>query len=450
MNNKMPFSFVLAIGFMLFALFFGAGNLIFPAMLGQSAGTNIWSANAGFIVTGVGLPLLGVLALGYSGKSDLQSLASRVHPVFGLVFTVILYLAIGPLFAIPRTGTASFEMGIRPFLSEESSSLGLLIFTILFFGVTVFFSLKSTKIVDIVGKVLTPLLLLFIGILIATAFIFPIGSFQAPTENYVDGSFFTGFQEGYLTMDALAAFVFGIVVINAVKAKGASTKKEIMIAVTKAGSIAAGLLAIIYTSLSYIGASSVEALGLLENGGAVLSGASNHFFGAYGGLLLSLIVIGACLTTSIGLIISCSSYFNKLLPSISYKTFVILLSTISAIFANVGLTQLISVSVPVLVAIYPFVVCLMVLTFLHSFFNGRKEVYQGSMIFTSVVAFTDALKAAGMSIAPLEELFATVLPLYEVGLGWIFPAIIGGLLGFIWGKVKKEQPQRVQLEREAS
>ncbi|WP_404348844.1 branched-chain amino acid transport system II carrier protein [Sutcliffiella horikoshii] len=449
MNNKMPFSFVLAIGFMLFALFFGAGNLIFPAMLGQSAGTNIWSANAGFIVTGVGLPLLGVLALGYSGKSDLQSLASRVHPVFGLAFTVILYLAIGPLFAIPRTGTASFEMGIRPFLSEETSSLGLLIFTILFFGVTVFFSLKSTKIVDIVGKVLTPLLLVFIGILIATAFIFPIGSFQAPTENYVEGSFFTGFQEGYLTMDALAAFVFGIVVINAVKAKGATTKKEIMIAVTKAGSIAAGLLAIIYTSLSYIGASSVEALGLLENGGAVLSGASNHFFGAYGGLLLSLIVIAACLTTSIGLIISCSSYFNKLLPSISYKTFVILLSTISAIFANVGLTQLISVSVPVLVAIYPFVVCLMALTFLHSFFNGKKEVYQGSMILTSIVAFTDALKAAGMSIAPLENLFATILPLYEVGLGWIFPAIIGGLLGFVFRKVKKEKPQRVQLERKA-
>jgi LIVCS family branched-chain amino acid:cation transporter len=178
MNNKMPFSFVLAVGFMLFALFFGAGNLIFPAMLGQSAGTNSWSANAGFIVTGVGLPLLGVLALGFSGKNDLQSLASRVHPVFGVVFTVVLYLSIGPLFAIPRTGTASFEMGIRPFLSGESSAIGLLIFSIIFFGVTAFFSLKSSKIVDIVGKILTPLLLIFIGILIVTAFINPIGNFQ--------------------------------------------------------------------------------------------------------------------------------------------------------------------------------------------------------------------------------------------------------------------------------
>jgi LIVCS family branched-chain amino acid:cation transporter len=214
-----------------------------------------------------------------------------------------------------------------------------------------------------------------------------------------------------------------------------------MIAVTKAGSIAAGLLAIIYTSLSFIGASSVEALGQLENGGAVLSGASTHFFGAYGGLLLSLIVIGACLTTSIGLIISCSSYFNKLLPSISYKTFVILLSTISAIFANVGLTQLIAVSVPVLVAIYPFVVCLMALTFLHSFFNGRKEVYQGSMLFTSIVAISDALKAAGMSIVPIENLFTAILPLYEVGLGWIFPAIIGAVLGYVWGNFKKGKQQ---------
>jgi LIVCS family branched-chain amino acid:cation transporter len=447
MNNKMPFSFILAVGFMLFALFFGAGNLIFPAMLGQSAGTNFLTANAGFIVTGVGLPLLGVLALGYSGKSDLQSLASRIHPVFGVVFTVVLYLSIGPLFAIPRTGTASFEIGIRPFLSEESSNIGLLIFSIIFFGVTVFFSMKSSNIVDIVGKILTPLLLIFIGILIVTAFVNPVGSVNSPTDKYVNDSFFTGFQEGYLTMDALAAFVFGIIVINAVKEKGATTKKEMMIAVTKAGGIAAGLLAIIYTSLSYIGASSVEEFGLLENGGVVLSSASNHYFGAYGGILLSLIVLGACLTTSIGLITSCSSYFNKLIPSISYKTFVIILSTVSAIFANVGLTQLIAVSVPVLVAIYPFVVCLMALTFLHPLFKGMQEVYQGSMIFTSIIAVFDALNAAGISFAPINDLFATILPLYGVGLGWILPAIVGAVLGYVWGKFIKGKSQAVQVEK---
>lgn len=138
MTSKIPFSYIVTVGFMLFALFFGAGNLIFPAMLGQSAGTNVWSANAGFIITGVGLPLLGILALGFSGKSDLQSLASRVNPLFGLAFTVALYLSIGPLFAIPRTATVSYEIGIKPYLSEGSGSVGLIVCSVIFFGITAF------------------------------------------------------------------------------------------------------------------------------------------------------------------------------------------------------------------------------------------------------------------------------------------------------------------------
>ncbi|WP_257351676.1 branched-chain amino acid transport system II carrier protein [Pseudalkalibacillus decolorationis] len=447
MTNKISFSFIVAVGFMLFALFFGAGNLIFPAMLGQSAGTNTWAANAGFVVTGVGLPLLGVIALGISGKSDLQSLASRVHPIFGIIFTVALYLSIGPLFAIPRTGTVSFEIGVKPFISEENSVLGLIIFTIIFFGITAYFSLKSSRIVDIVGKFLTPILLLFIAILIITAFFNPIGQFQAPTENYMNNAFFKGFQEGYLTMDALAAFVFGIIVINAVKEKGASTKKEIMTAVTKAGLIAAALIGIIYTSLSFIGASSVEGLGQLANGGAVLSGVSNHYFGSYGGILLSLIVCGACLTTSIGLITSCASYFSKLLPSISYNKFVIIFSVFSAGFANFGLNELIAISVPVLVAIYPLAICLMALTFLHPLFKGKKEVYQGSMLLTFIVALFDGLNAAGITIAPINDLFATTLPMYEVGLGWIAPAIVGGVLGYVFGLVTKSKSHSAKVEK---
>ncbi|PWW28194.1 LIVCS family branched-chain amino acid:cation transporter [Cytobacillus oceanisediminis] len=449
MSSKIPFSYLVAVGFMLFALFFGAGNLIFPAMLGQSAGINIWSANAGFIITGVGLPLLGILALGFSGKSDLQSLAGRVHPLFGLGFTVALYLSIGPLFAIPRTATVSFEIGIKPYFSEGSSVIGLIIFSILFFGITVYFSLKSSSIVDIIGKFLTPMLLIVIAVLIGAAFINPMGSFQAPSENYVSGAFFKGFQEGYLTMDALAAFVFGIIVVNAVKDKGAATKKDIMVAIAKAGVIAAGLLAIIYTSLSFIGASSVSELGLLDNGGAVLSGASTHYFGSFGAILLSLIVFGACLTTSIGLITACSSYFNKLMPGISYKSFVIVLSIFSAVLANFGLSQLIAISVPVLVGIYPLAIALMALTFLHPLFKGKKEVYQGSMLFTFVVSMFDGLNAAGISFAPINELFGSILPLYDVGLGWIVPAIAGGLIGYAVGLLKSSTSQSSEAEKAA-
>ncbi|QVY59709.1 branched-chain amino acid transport system II carrier protein [Cytobacillus gottheilii] len=449
MNQKLSFSFIIAVGFMLFALFFGAGNLIFPAMLGQSAGTNIWWANAGFVVTGVGLPLLGVIALGISGKDDLQSLASRVHPIFGLIFTVALYLSIGPLFAIPRTGTVSYEIGIKPFIAGDYQTLSLVIFTIIFFGITAFFSMKSSKIVDIVGKFLTPILLVFIGILIVTALINPMGAFQAPTENYLSDSFFKGFQEGYLTMDALASFVFGIIVIEAIRSKGVTGKKDITKAILKAGLIAAGLLAIIYTSLGLIGASSVENFGLLANGGEVLTNTSNHYFGSFGGILLSLIVLGACLTTSIGLITSCAAYFNKLLPSLSYNTFVIIFSAFSTILANFGLNELIAFSVPVLVAIYPLAICLMILTFTHSLFQGRKEVYQFSVLLTFIVSLFDGLAAAEIKVSFIDNLFTDYLPLYSVGLGWLIPAIIGGLLGYMISIIKTGGSADVNMKKSA-
>lgn len=431
LTRKESFSFTIAIGFMLFALFFGAGNLIFPAMLGQSAGTNVWSANAGFVVTGVGLPLLGVLALGFSGKGDLHAMASKVHPLFGIIFTTILYLAIGPLFAIPRTGSVSYEIGVKPFLGDDVGFMPLLIFTLIFFAITCFFSLNASKIVDIVGKVLTPLLLIFIGILIVTAIVNPLGDFKAPTETYMDNAFFKGFQEGYLTMDTLASFVFGIIVINAIREKGITAKKQVMFTCMKAGLIAAGLLAVIYTALTYIGASSVGKLGLLDNGGTVLSGVSTHYFGPNGRLLLGLIVVAACLTTSIGLITACSSYFHKIFPSISYKKIAIILSVFSALFANVGLMKLIAISVPVLTAIYPIAICLIFLTFLDSVFNGRSEVYIGCIGMTFIVSLFDGLNAAGFTIKIIDDLFTTILPLYSVGLGWILPAIVGGILGYL-------------------
>ncbi|MGE6377954.1 branched-chain amino acid transport system II carrier protein [Peribacillus muralis] len=430
MSNKVPSSFIVVIGFMLFALFFGAGNLIFPPMLGQSAGMNVWIANAGFLVTGVGLPLLGVMALGFSGKDDLQSLASRVHPVFGIVFTTVLYLAIGPLFAIPRTGNVSFEIGVKPFLPDNPGPLPLMIFTMIFFTVTCLLSLNPAKIVEIVGKILTPIKLTFIGILVVVAFVHPIGNFQAPASNYTVQPFFNGFKEGYLTMDTLASFVFGIIIINAIKAKGATTKKQIMIVCGKATGIAAIILATIYTALSYMGASSVEKLGHLDNGGIVLAKVSDYYFGSYGGILLGLMITVACITTSVGLITSCSTYFHKLFPKLPYKTIAISLSVFSAIVANIGLTQLIAISVPVMTAIYPLAIVLIFLTFFHSLFKGRPEVYQGSLLLTFIVSLFDGLSGAGVHISFIDTFFNAILPLYGAGLGWIVPAIVGGVVGY--------------------
>lgn len=431
MSQKAPLSFIVVTGLMLFALFFGAGNLIFPAMLGQSAGTNLWSASLGFIITGVGLPFITILAFGFSGKNDVQSLASRAHPLFGIIFTVVLYLSLGPLFALPRTGSVSYEIGIKPFLSNDVGFLPLLVFTIIYFGIACLLSINPSKMLDIVGKILTPLLLIFIGILIVVAIINPMGEIQSPSADYSDNSFFKGFKEGYLTMDTLAGFAFGIIVINAIKDRGITSRKEVLGFCMKAGLIAATLLVIVYTALTYVGATSVEKLGQLGNGGDVLAQASNHFFGSAGAVLLGLIVIAACLTTSIGLITACSAYFNKILPAVSYKSFVVIFSVFSAAVANVGLTKLISISVPVLTALYPVAIVLIVLTFFHSLFKGKSEVYLGSLLLTAIISIMDGVVASGIKLDAVSNFFTQYLPLYSVGIGWVMPAIIGGVLGYM-------------------
>ena len=226
MKDKVSFSAYVAIGFMLFALFFGAGNLIFPAQLGQYSGENLWPAAIGFLITGVGLPLLGVLAMGFSGSNNLQELASRVHPAYGVFFTALLYLTIGPFFAAPRTGTVAYEVGIAPFFSEEFQQTGLLIFTILFFAVALVFSLFPNRLVDNIGKILAPALVVLLLVLLTVAVFNPMGPIQEPQEAYASGAFVTGFLEGYNTMDALASLVFAIIVINVIKSLGIRDKKR--------------------------------------------------------------------------------------------------------------------------------------------------------------------------------------------------------------------------------
>ncbi|MFP7170657.1 branched-chain amino acid transport system II carrier protein [Terribacillus sp. 7520-G] len=434
MSKKVPGSFTIILGLMLFALFFGAGNLIFPPMLGQQAGENIWIANAGFLVTGVGFPLIAIIAFVFSGEKDLMSLSSRVHPVFGMVYTVILYLAIGPFFAIPRAGNVSYEIGLKPFLPSEPGPLPLILFSLLFFVITCLLSLNPSKIIDVIGKFLTPIKLAFIGLLVIVAIVFPIGKFQAPQSDYTAHAFFKGFQEGYLTLDALVACVFGIIIVNALKDKGITNKGSVMKVCLMATGIAAVVLAVIYTALSFMGASSVSELGYLSNGAEILAEVSDHYFGSWGMIFLGLMITVACLTTSVGLITSCSTFFHGLMPRISYKTFAIILSIFSAVVTNIGLTELISISVPVLMAIYPITISLIFLTFLHPLFGGKREVYIGSLVLTFCVSIFDGFNEAGLEITAVNDLFHTILPFYEVGLGWIVPSVVGGLLGLLLAK----------------
>lgn len=429
--QRIPFTNTLTIGLMLFALFFGAGNLVFPAMMGQNAGDQLWQANLGFLITGVGLPLLGTLALGFSGSKNLLALTRRVHPWFAFGFTTLLYLTIGPLFAMPRTGSVSYEIAIKPYIGAEHGRLVMSLFTVLFFGVSFLLSINPARMVDIVGKILTPILITCISMLAIASFAAPLGEPQQPESGYASQAFFRGFQEGYLTMDALAALVFGIIVINAIRVKGVHERKGILLVCFQATLIAATMLAVIYTSLTYIGASSVSTFGILANGGEVLNLVTNHYFGTFGGFVLGIIVLLACLTTSIGLTTACSSYFQNIIPGMSYKKICIALSAVSALLANIGLEQLIQVSVPVLTILYPLAIVLILLTFLHDLFKGKPTVYGVSLLLTFLVSLVDGLKGTPLGIEQLHYWFRQYLPLYSIGLGWLIPACVGALIGLL-------------------
>ena len=316
--EKSKNSFI-AIGLMLFALFFGAGNLIFPVFMGQNSGVETIPATIGFLLTGVGLPILGIAAIGYSGD-DLQKLASRICTPYAIFFTVALYLTIGPAFAIPRTATTSFEIAFAPLFSEDSRQMALYGFAFVFFAVSWWLSVTPSKLVDRIGKVITPVLLAFLALLFICAAIAPIGPWQAASKDYIDPmkALSQGFLDGYGTMDALAAFVFGIIVVNSVRQYGATTNEEIAFMTLRSGLIAGLCLGIIYVFLCFIGASSVSELGHLENGAEVLVGVALHYFGTYGSLIMGVIVLLACLTTSVGLITACAEYFGRLIPVLSY------------------------------------------------------------------------------------------------------------------------------------
>lgn len=432
MQKKLSFSSYLAIGLMLFALFFGAGNLIFPAQLGQYAGTNVWLAVIGFLITGVGLPFLGILAMGFSGSQNLQQLASRIHPVYAIVFTSLLYLTIGPLFAAPRTGAVAFDIGISPFISEEYMQIALMIFTLLFFGLTLWLSLNPAKIVDRVGKILSPALIVLLLALLVMVIVKPMGEIQSPQGDYTSGALIKGVMEGYNTMDALASLVFGIIVINAIRSMGITNKREILMATAKSGAVATTFLAIIYVGIAYLGATSTELFGLFDTGGPVLSGASSHYLGTFGLVMLAVVILLACLTTSVGLITACGEYFNTIMPKISYKVFVIFFSTFCFVIANFGLSNIITYSIPVLMFLYPLAIVLMILTFLSPLFNHARVVYVSATVVAFLISIIDGLKTLCKSLeieyfdwlAPIISFYDRVLPFYSQGLGWLLPVII--------------------------
>jgi branched-chain amino acid:cation transporter, LIVCS family len=438
----------LFMGLMLFSMFFGAGNLIFPPFLGTESGTSYWLAMAGFILTAVGLPLVVLLTISLV-KGGIQTIANRVHPVFSTVFMVVIYLSIGPFLAIPRNANVAFEMGVMPFANQSwNSTLVLLIYSVVFFLLVYVVSLNPSKMEKYMGRWITPVLLLAMVVLCAVGFFKLDGTLQAPSSAYETGAFFKGFLEGYNTMDALAALAFGIVILTAIQQRGVQDEKQLTKYTLKAAVIAGGLLAFVYIFLGMIGGK-MGASGTFENGTAVLAAASTQLFGRSGTALLGFIFTLACFTTVVGLTSACGQYFSKLLPKVSYKTVVLVVTLVGFTLSNLGLNQILKVSVPFLVTAYPLTIVLITLTFFNRYFKHPRKVYGSAMLFTGVFATISGLNTFGLDLGPVQTM-KDALPFSSVGMEWIVPALVGTGIGMALSHLDKKQVETEQLNVKAS
>lgn len=415
---------------MLFGMLFGAGNLIFPVHMGQLAGSHFWSANIGFISTGVLMPFLALIAFGLSGSGSLEELAGNVHPAFARIFTVLLYLTIGPAFALPRTATVSYQIGIVPFVGENQT-LFLAGFTFLFMAVALLFSLKPSKLIVYIGKFLNPVFLAFLAVLVAVALVHPMGSIAGsiPQGAYVEHAFLTGFKEGHNTMDVLAMLAFSVVVINTLKDLGVTDPRTISVDLLKVGIIVVFLMSLIYTLITWLGTSSLGQLAVSANGGIALAQIAHSYFGPVGGMLLAAIVTFACLKTAIGLITACANTFRELFPgSLSYKTYCVLFAGISFLIGNVGLTQIIVLAVPILMFLYPMAITLILASFASALLGKDRRLYRWPMLLAGAAAFGDALSALPkglQEIGPVQGLLGCYhqLPLFALGMSWLLPTL---------------------------
>ena len=426
---------VIMVGFTLFAMFFGAGNLIFPPALGFGSGEYFWTAMIAFVLTGVGLPLLGVI-VGSISKDGYKESLKNIHPAFAVLFLVAIYLTIGPFFAIPRTATTAYEMAIVPFLSENTG-IWLLIFSLVYFIVVLLLSLKPGTLVNSIGQVLTPLLLIGIVLLIVVAGVaYFSNSINPASETFQQTSPFTiGFTEGYLTMDAIAAIAFSVLVLNSIRQLGITNLRDLLVGTSKSALLAAVLLGAIYISLGWL-ANRVDLGGTLVDdqnlGTFLLTYMSSDVFGIFGPILLGAIVLLACLTTGTGLIVSVSEYFNSILPKVPYKVWVILFVLISFGLANQGLDQVIATSIPILSIIYPIAMTTVLLLIVTYFVPSPRLALQIPVYLVTALSILSVVHRNGW----LELNFLESLPLFSYSFEWIPFMIAGYILGYLIGLKK--------------
>ena len=428
----------LVVASMIFALFFGAGNLIFPLHLGQLAGHNWPVAAAGFLVTGVLLPLLSLLAVSITHSSGVYGLGKPLGRTCALIFMVVVQLTIGPLFATPRTATVPYTIGVAPLLPQKYQQLGLLIFSLIFFALVFWVSYNQSDILSKLGKVLNPIFLVLLFVMFLIGFLHPMGNAATikPTADYLHASFINGFLEGYNTLDALAGLAFGVAIVTAIKTMTKNTDQVSSI-LAKSGLLAMIGIGVIYACLIVLGAMSLGKLKVSADGGVAFNQIVNYYGGVVGQTVLAVLIVLTCLTTSVGLVAAFAEDFHDHFPVLSYHGWLTVACVLAALLANLGLEKIIVWSLPVLMFLYPLAMVLIILSVCSPLFKRDHVIFKISMAFTLIPAVLDMIASLPQPLAnsafvkQVADFRLNVLPLANVGLAWLLPALIGIILGII-------------------
>lgn len=419
--NKRTKDFLI-VGFALFAMFFGAGNLIFPPFLGKSVGSEYIFAIIGFCLTGVGLPLLAIIAC-IKGDGTFETMASKISPKFALIFATLLFVAIGPMLAIPRTAATTYELTIHPFFPEVPS----IAWMVVYFAINLFFIFRKSSVIDLIGKFLTPALLIILAIIIFKGIISPIDVIESTGATSVLSS---SFLEGYQTMDALAALLFAAIVSGNIIAKGYK-QKDLVPMTIKAGVVAAIGLAFVYGGLTFIGAQTATAAPADATKTTLLLFISKNILGNVGPAIIGIAMGLACLTTSIGLISAGASFFTEISKGkLPYKVNALIISIISIGIGSLGVDHIVKISGPILNILYPVAITLIVTTLLDKFLTNINAVRLG--VYTSLVFGV-------IGIIPGVNL--NFIPLGAQGFPWLIPTIVAILLGYVIFRSKSKNDE---------
>ena len=406
---------IMIIGFALFSMFFGAGNLIFPPFIGMTSGSNWLISFLGFVFADVGIILLSINAVAKAGS--FQNVVGRAGKSFGVSLEFIMMLCLGPILVIPRTGATTFEMSITPITSSTNS----VVFSILFFSLTFILTVRPTKVMDIIGKFLTPILLLALAFLIIKGILYPIGELNNNTNNNL---FVTGLTQGYQTMDALGIGGVTALIMTSFISKGYTDKKENISMALKASFIAGFGLVIVYGGLAYLGATVSTMYDASISQTTLLVNITHSLLGKSGIILLGVIVAFACLTTAIGLTSVTAKYFEDVTnKKLKYSHLVAFICIFSSIASNLGVDKIISIAAPILTIIYPVSILLVVMSTFNKFFI-KSSVFKCAAYTTLIISLLNILDNLGLNLS-----FVHKLPFDSIGFNWVVPAIIGGIIG---------------------